>query len=231
MQVPIDHHEAEVICSDMALSAAATEFRETLDAIDITQRHAARLFGVSPRHIRRWRSGSRRLPHAVAIVIRLLAMKAVTTTQIEQVAVPPIKSPREAAVPPASLASPARTNGNAKPGPPAPLKEAPEQSVLARAKTAALAICALTPEICHWPVGDPQCSDFRFCSRPAAAPPYCNEHRIAAHMTSRPQQAPIGGQKPSSLAAWPPRTGSRDGTERPSHDVGGPRAAPVALSV
>ena len=82
MQVPIDHHEAEVICSDMALSAAATEFRETLDAIDITQRHAARLFGVSPRHIRRWRSGSRRLPHA------------------------------------------ARTNGNAKPGPPAPLKEA-----------------------------------------------------------------------------------------------------------
>ena len=107
MQVPIDHHEAEVICSDMALSAAATEFRETLDAIDITQGHAARLFGVSPRHIRRWRSGSRRLPHAVAIVIRLLAMKAVTTTQIEQVAVPPIKSPREAAVPPASLASPA----------------------------------------------------------------------------------------------------------------------------
>ena len=62
----------------MALSAATTEFRAALDALNITQRRAAKLFNVTSRHIRRWRSGDRRLPHAVAIVCNLLTMGVVT---------------------------------------------------------------------------------------------------------------------------------------------------------
>ena len=192
----------------MALSAATTEFRAALDALNITQRRAAKLFNVTSRHIRRWRSGDRRLPHAVAIVCNLLTMGVVTIEQVE------------AATP--------RTNGGAEPKPPAPLLVEPAR---AEAATVAQKVYALEPGTCRWPLGDPQHPDFRFCGSPTVAPPYCNEHRIAAHMPLRPQQAPIGGRKPSSLAAWPPRTGSRDGTGRPAHDVGGPRAAPVALSV
>ena len=183
----------------MALSAATTEFRAALDALNITQRRAAKLFNVTSRHIRRWRSGDRRLPHAVAIVCNLLTMGVVTIEQVE------------AATP--------RTNGGAEPKPPAPLLVEPAR---AEAATVAQKVYALEPGTCRWPLGDPQRPDFRFCGSPTVAPPYCNEHRIAAHMT-----APVGSQKPSSLAAWPPRTGSR----RPSHDVDGSRAAPVALSV
>jgi hypothetical protein len=65
--------------------------------------------------------------------------EGVTVAQVEQAAIP----------------IPGRTNGSAKPGPPAPLlgEPAPEQSALARAKVATLAdpglttaekVCALT---------------------------------------------------------------------------------------
>src|SRR5262249_4979631 len=154
----------------MALSAAATEFRAALDALNITQRHAAQLFAVNPRHIRRWRSGDRRVPHAVGIVLRLLAMGAVTIDQIEQAAVPALartngsaqpEPPREAAVPLASLASSPRTNG-AEPEPLAPLEEVP----------AALAVCALAPKTCCWPLGDPQRPGFHFCGAVTEKGPY-----------------------------------------------------------
>ena len=205
----------------MTLSAATTEFRAALNGLGLTQHHIARLFTVNPRTVRHWRYGDRRLPRGVAIVLRLLATGVVTVEQVEA----------------AALVS-TQTNDGAKPEPPAPLRvePAPEQSALAPtladpSLTTAEKIVALAPNACRWPYNDPRHPNFYFCSRPTAAPPYCNEHRIAAHMTPRPQQAPIDGQKPSSLATWPPRTDSRDSTGRPSHDVGGPRAAPVALSV
>jgi hypothetical protein len=118
-----------------------------------------------------------------------------------------------------------------KPPTPRPIEPAPAPVLADPSLSTAEKIVTLAPNACRWPYNDPRQPNFYFCSRPTTAPPYCNEHRIAAHMTPRPQQAPIGGRKPSSLAAWPPRTGSRDGTGRPAHDVGGPRAAPVALSV
>jgi len=196
----------------MTLSAATTEFRAALNGLGLTQHHIARLFTVNPRTVRHWRYGDRRLPRGVAIVLRLLATGVVTVEQVEA----------------AALVS-TQTNDGAKPEPPAPLRvePAPEQSALAPtladpSLTTAEKIVALAPNACRWPYNDPRHPNFHFCSRPTAAPPYCNEHHIAAHMTPRPQQAPIGGQKPGS---------SRDGTGRPSHDVGGPRAAPVALSV
>jgi GcrA cell cycle regulator len=191
---------------------AAAEFRATLDALGLAQCHLAQLFNVTPRHVRRWKDGSRRLPHAVTILVHLLAAGVITISQVEQAAAVPVPA-----------------HGGAEPEPPAPLLIEPApaqaQTALARVEAATLAqkVVTLAPGACRWPCGDPRDRDFHFCGRPTAAPPYCNEHRIAAHMTP----APVGGQKPSSLAAWPPRTGSR----RPSHDVDGSRAAPVALSV
>ena len=122
-------------------AVAKTEFRATLAALGIAQHRAAQLFGVGPRSVRRWQDGDRRVPCGVDIVLRLLAAGAVTVDQVEQVAVP----------------IPARTNGSAKPEPPAPLlgAPAPEQSAVAPAEAATLAdpglttaekVCALTPE-------------------------------------------------------------------------------------
>jgi len=156
--------------------------------------------------VRRWRHGDRRVPRGAEILLRLLTAGAVTIDQVEQAAAP----------------VPARTNGDAKPKPPAPrpVEPAPEQSALASALTdpsltTAEKIIALAPNACRWPYNDPRHPNFYFCSLPTPALPYCNEHRTAAYLAPRPQQASAGGQKPGSLAAWPPRTGSRDDTGRP----------------
>jgi GcrA cell cycle regulator len=34
---------------------------------------------------------------------------------------------------------------------------------------------------CHWPVGDPQASDFAFCGRSAGKGPYCTAHAAVAY--------------------------------------------------
>jgi hypothetical protein len=158
----------------MAPSAAATEFGAALSALGITQRHAAQLFAVTPRHIRRWESGGRRVPHAVGIVCNLLTMGVVTVEQAE-----------------AAAPAPARTNGSAKGEPPAVPE--PEQSAGTRAEAAAFAdlspaaaaVVALVPGTCRWPEGDPGCSGFRFCNDPVAAPPYCARHRAQAYLAPR----------------------------------------------
>ena len=158
------------------LSVAATEFRATLGALGIAQHRVAQLFGVGPRSVRRWQDGDRRVPCGVGIVLRLLAAGTVTVAQVEQAAVP----------------IPARTNGSAKPGPPAPLlvAPAPEQSATAPAEAAALAdpglttaekVVALAPGDCRWPHGDPGHPDFHFCGSPVARKPYCEQHRAMAY--------------------------------------------------
>jgi hypothetical protein len=177
------------------LSVATTEFHEMLSALGIAQHRVARLFGVGPRSVRRWQDGDRRVPCGVGIVLRLLAAGTVTVAQVEQAAVP----------------IPARTNGSAKPESPAPLlvESAMEQSALAGAKAAAFAdptfadptfvdptfadpglttaekVCALTPEICCWPCGDPGHPDFHFCGSPVARRPYCGTHRAMAYVAPR----------------------------------------------
>ena len=103
-------------------AAAAAEFRATLGALGLTPRHAARIFAIGHRSLRRWQDGSRGVPRAVTLVCRLMAVGAVTIAQVERVA----------------ASTPARINGRAK----APLRAAPaleEQSASAprRARTAA----------------------------------------------------------------------------------------------
>lgn len=160
-------------------ATAADEFRETRDALGLTQHRVAQLFGVGPRSIRRWQRGDRRIPRGVGIVLRLLAAGVVTISQIEQAAVP----------------IPARTNGGPKPESlaPLPVAPAPEQPTLARAEATTLAapglttaekVLALTPEACRWPCGDPGCPDFHFCGSPVAKRPYCEHHRAMAYMAA-----------------------------------------------
>jgi hypothetical protein len=174
----------------MALHAASdlsvAEFRATLSALGLTQCRVARWFGVGPRSVRRWEHGDRRVPCGVRIVFRLLAAGAVTIAQVEQAAVP----------------SPIWTDEGAEEEPPAPPRAVPvpKQSASARAgvKIATLAgpglttaekLCALTPETCHWPLGDPRDRDFRFCGAPAIEPPYCAHHRALAYLAPRPGRA------------------------------------------
>ena len=103
-------------------AADADELRAMLSTLGLTPRHAARIFAVGPRTVRRWRDGTRGIPRAVTLVCRLMAVGAVTIAQVERVA----------------ASTPARINGRAK----APLRAAPaleEQSASAprRARTAA----------------------------------------------------------------------------------------------
>ena len=152
----------------------AAELRATLDTLGVTQRRAARLFNVSPRHIRRWRSGDRRVPHAVGIVCNLLTMGAVTVEQAEAAA--PVS---------------ARTNGSAKGE--LPVEPEPEQSALVRAEVsafaglspAAAAVVALGLASCRFPLGDPRDRDFCFCGDPVVEPPYCQCHRALAYLAPR----------------------------------------------
>jgi len=167
-----------------ARAAATTEFGAALAILDITQAHAGRLFQVSERHVRRWKRADRSVPVGVAIVLRLLTQGAVSLAQVELAA--------------ASIS--AQTNGGAEgeplvslEEPPAPLEEAPEQFAPARAPAAALAILALGPASCRWPLGDPGHLGFRFCSAVTEKGPYCADHYAQAHLAPRPQQAPVGG--------------------------------------
>src|SRR5262245_29377095 len=147
----------------------ATELHKALDALSLPQHHIARWFSVSRRSVRRWRDGSRRTPRGALIVLRLLAMQAVTIEEVERAV--------------------ARTDSNGNPGPPA----APEQSAPARAPAAALAILALGPASCRWPLGDPGHLGFRFCNAVTEKGPYCADHYAQAYLAPRPQQAPVGG--------------------------------------
>jgi hypothetical protein len=170
-------------------AAAVTEFGAALTTLGIKQRSAARWFGTSERNIRRWSSGDRRTPPAVGIVLRLLNAGAVTAAQVEKAAAGPV---------------PARTNGHAKPEPPAPLEPTPVPAHADPGSTTVAALLALREASCRWPIGDPRCPDFRFCGRATVREPYCEAHRAAAHMpqpSSKTVSAHHPGFRPSTALA------------------------------
>lgn len=61
----------------------ATQFRNTLDKLGLSQLAAARLLQVDGRTARRWVSGERSIPSDVAILLRLLTTKKITVEDIE----------------------------------------------------------------------------------------------------------------------------------------------------
>jgi hypothetical protein len=158
-------------------AADADELRAMLSTLGLTPRHAARIFAVGPRTVRRWRDGTRGIPRAVTLVCRLMAVGAVTIAQVEEVTVP-------------------------APEPPAPLRATPapeEQPALAlwRARTAARAdtgptttvveqVCALTAGACRWPCNNLEDRDFRFCNKPTVKGSYCKHHHRMAYLPPRP---------------------------------------------
>jgi hypothetical protein len=145
-----------------------------ISELGITQRRAAKIFAVSERHFRRWRSGDRQIPTGVAILLRLVAMRRVSLADVERAAGLVI-------------------NGSASLKPPASfvMEPVPAQAALTRIEAAALAnansttaekVIALAPEACRWPHGDPRCPDFRFCGNPATQGSYCEQHSAAARL-------------------------------------------------
>src|SRR5262249_12590401 len=151
-------------------TAAMTEFDAALTTLGIKQRSAAQWFRTSERNIRRWKSGTRRTPPGVLVTVRLMMAGKIGPADVEL----------------AAASTPTRTNGRAKPEPPAPLVEpAPAPALADLDLTIGEKILALRSNGCRWPHGDPQCSDFRFCGRPAITQPYYEQHRALGYL---PQQ-------------------------------------------
>ena len=167
-----------------ASDLSGAEFGAALDALGLRQNRVARLFNVTPRHVRRWRSGDRRVPHGIRIIFHLLTTRVITTDQVEQAAAisePP--APVEPVSAPAALAC-AEAATHADPG-----------------SATVAAVLALAEERCHWPIGTPGASGFSFCCAPASAgSPYCTSHMRLAH-TARPLPKARPGFRPSTALA------------------------------
>jgi len=62
-----------------------TQFRDAIDKVGLSQVGTARLLGTDPRTARRWALGESDIPDSVAILLRLLVTKKITTKDIEKV--------------------------------------------------------------------------------------------------------------------------------------------------
>jgi DNA-binding transcriptional regulator YiaG len=59
------------------------QFRSILTRLRLSQVEAARIFGVGERTARRWAAGTARVPHAVTLLLLLLADRKISLTDIE----------------------------------------------------------------------------------------------------------------------------------------------------
>jgi hypothetical protein len=183
-----------------------TEFHATLSALGLAQDRVAKVFDVGPRSVRRWQHGDRRFPCGVRIVLRLLAAGAVTLAQVEQAAAPiPVRTngsaepeppapPRVESAPEQSAFACAAPTDSAVRTVRKKIRadhagdHAPDDAPARIGLTIADKVCALTKEACRWPCGDPDHSDFHFCSSSVAHGPYCDHHRTMAYRAP-PQRA------------------------------------------
>jgi hypothetical protein len=82
----------------------------------------------------------------------------------------------------------ATTDLRGSPGGETDSQPAPEPSApAADLTTTAEKVVALSSSVCHWPCGDPQYSDFRFCGEATTLPPYCDAHRGVAYLALPPR--------------------------------------------
>src|SRR5262245_13745940 len=109
------------------MATPATELHMTLGALGLAQCRIAQLFGVGPRSVRRWQHGDRRVPRGVDILLKLVAVGAVTIAEVERAAIPVS----------------AQTNGN---GDAHPELVAAQSTTLAHVETATLVDPDLTTE-------------------------------------------------------------------------------------
>jgi hypothetical protein len=153
---------------------AAIEFRAMLGALGLAQQRVAEIFDVRPRNLRRWRRGDRPIPHGVRILLRLLAIRAVTVAQVEEAA--------EAVI---SLDAAAASGNPFTVDKVCALKAAISLDTTAAPRKLSTAdkVCALAPRTCRWPIGDPARVDFRFCGASILVEnsSYCDRHRATAY--------------------------------------------------
>jgi len=62
----------------------ATQFRNALHRLKLSQRGAAKLLGADGRTARRWALGERGIPPSVAILLRLMVAGKITAEDIEK---------------------------------------------------------------------------------------------------------------------------------------------------
>src|SRR5262249_3840445 len=146
--------------------------------------------------------------------VGLLAGQKITVQDVEEAAAP-IQANRSAAPDP----RPAIADPKSEPRVPVPTVDSepvsPKFAMCASlpATTTAEKVCALAPNACRWPCGDPRRPDFRFCGSPVAEKPYCERHRamaytaprghgVASGCRPRSQQAPVSAS-PLSGSALP----------------------------
>ena len=65
---------------------SADKFNSFLLQVRLTQTAAGELFGFEDQTVRRWAAGTTPVPDAVAIVLKLVALKLVTLDEVEYVA-------------------------------------------------------------------------------------------------------------------------------------------------
>jgi len=171
-------------------AVAATEFGAALAALGIKHRSVARWFRTSERNIRRWKSGTRKTPTGVAVVVRLMMAQKVTVADVELAAAPVYAR-----------------NSARRSARPAPAVEAIEPEPLAEpapagsGQTIGEKVLALASGTCRWPIGDPGHPSFCFCSAPATEPPYCERHRALAYLPSKAVSPHRFGLRPNASSA------------------------------
>jgi hypothetical protein len=69
-------------------------FKATIDKLGLSQGRAAKLCGFHAGTAKRWAGGQRKVPEAVAIILRLMLAGILTVEQLESVASQPTKSKR-----------------------------------------------------------------------------------------------------------------------------------------
>jgi hypothetical protein len=160
-----------------------------LGELGFLQERVAQLFGTTSRNLRRWRRGDRPIPHGIQILLRLLAVGAVTAAQVEEAAE-------------TVMSSDAMASGNLSAADKVCAFKAAASSDVTTAPgnlSTADKVCALTPKACRWPIGDPAGADFRFCTAAVGVKnsSYCDRHRATAYYSRIIKVAAVDGKQGS----------------------------------
>lgn len=68
------------------------EFRQALDALDLSQQAVAVMMGASPRTGQKWALGETRIPGSVALLLRLLVTHPFLLPVVHEIGAPPVRA-------------------------------------------------------------------------------------------------------------------------------------------
>ena len=70
----------------------ASEFRDGLAAVKLSQLAFARVLNVVPRTVRAWALAERQIPPYAAMILRLMVAKKINVKELQQAAMTPIRT-------------------------------------------------------------------------------------------------------------------------------------------